>query len=107
MRGTMSKREENKFQDYLLVLLYSHYPLRNNFGDVKIITPTDFKKLTKEAREAHNYLIKRIKHKYSLALIAVECFFCIRWPSLVFVGLCCCWVLVLLAILCAVVRVIL
>ena len=68
LRGAMSKREQNKFQDYLLVLLYSHYPLRNDFGDVKITTATAFKRLHPEVKAAHNYLIKRQNQTYSLIL---------------------------------------
>ena len=55
LRGTLSKREKIKLQDYLVVLLYSFYPLRNDFGDVRVVTPAKYKKL--EAGNQLNYLV--------------------------------------------------
>ena len=68
LRGELSKREATHYQDYLLTLLYSHYPLRNDFADVKVISATQFKKLTDEERTNQNYLVKKDKSKYSLIL---------------------------------------
>ena len=55
LRGNLSKRERVKLQDYVITLLYSHYPLRNDFGEVKLITRTSFKKLPSD--DTNNYLI--------------------------------------------------
>ena len=57
LRGSLSKREARKLQDYLVLLLYAHYPLRNDFGDVKIIKKTKFNNLSAEAKKGHNYLL--------------------------------------------------
>lgn len=54
-----SWREKQRYQDYLIVLLYSHYPLRNDWANVKLTTPIAFKKAT-DVKE-QNYLIKQGK----------------------------------------------
>ena len=38
-------RQLSHYQDYLLTLLYSHYPLRNDFGDVKVLSKTAYNNL--------------------------------------------------------------
>ena len=63
----LSKREMFRLQDYLLVLLHSHYPLRNNFADVKVISHAEFKRLTPAQKEEQNYLVQKNK-QYSLIL---------------------------------------
>ena len=65
LRGTLSARERVRFQDYLIALLYSHYPLRNDFGDVRVITRAKFKKLP--ASKSENYLVKD-KDSFTLML---------------------------------------
>jgi integrase len=55
-----SWREKQRYQDYLIVLLYSHYPLRNDFANVKLTTATALKKAT-DIKE-QNYLIKKGKN---------------------------------------------
>ena len=67
LRGTLSKREKMRFQDYLIALLYSHYPLRNDFGDVKVVSASEFKKISEEGKRHQNYLVKR-GTSYSLVL---------------------------------------
>ena len=57
LRGQLSKRERGKLQDYLVLLLYAHYPLRNDFGDVKIIKKTKYNNLSPAEKEARNYLL--------------------------------------------------
>ena len=57
LRGQLSDRERRKLQDYLVLLLYAHYPLRNDFGDVKIITKTKYNNLSQADRDARNYLL--------------------------------------------------
>ena len=60
-RGTL------RFQDYVIALLYSHYPLRNDFGDVEVVSRSTFNNTTTEERKKQNYLIKE-PSKMSLVL---------------------------------------
>ena len=60
-RGTL------RYQDYVIALLYSHYPLRNDFGDVKVVSKSAFNNTTHEERKKQNYLIKE-PTKMSLVL---------------------------------------
>ena len=60
-------RETLRYQDYVIALLYSHYPLRNDFGDVEIVSKSAFNNTTTEEREKQNYLIKE-QAKMSLVL---------------------------------------
>ena len=66
-----SWRETLRYQDYVIALLYSHYPLRNDFGDVKVVSKAAFNNTTTEEREKQNYLVKdplRSGSKMSLVL---------------------------------------
>ena len=53
-----SAPELMRYQDYVLALLYSHYPLRNDFGDVKILSKMGFKRLSGADKSQQNYLVK-------------------------------------------------
>ena len=46
-----------KFQDYLVTLLYQHFPVRNDFADLRVITSKEWKKMTEKEKTAHNYLV--------------------------------------------------
>jgi hypothetical protein len=50
-----SWRQLSQYQDYLLALLYSHYPLRNDFGDVRFLSKTAYNNLGD--KDQGNYLI--------------------------------------------------
>lgn len=50
-----SWRQLSQYQDYLLLLLYSHYPLRNDFGEVKVLGKTAYNNLGD--KDHGNYLI--------------------------------------------------
>ena len=51
----------------MIALLYSHYPLRNDFGDVEVVSKSAFNNTTHEERVKQNYLIKE-QAKMSLVL---------------------------------------
>jgi len=64
-------RETLRYQDYVIASLYSFYPLRNDFGDVEVVSRSAFNNTTTEEREKQNYLIKeplRSGSKMSLVL---------------------------------------
>ena len=63
-----SKKEKQQFQDYLLTLLYSKYPLRNDWADVKVITKTEYNKLQDEEKKGGNFLVKHSTNKYFFVL---------------------------------------
>ena len=46
-----------KFQDYLVTLLYQHFPVRNDFADLRVITSKEWKKMTEEEKTAENFLV--------------------------------------------------
>ena len=46
-----------KFQDYLVTLLYQHFPVRNDFADLRVITSKEWKKMTEKEKTSHNYLV--------------------------------------------------
>ena len=60
-------RETLRYQDYVIASLYSFYPLRNDFGDVEVVSRSAFNNTTTEEREKQNYLIKE-PTKMSLVL---------------------------------------
>ena len=62
-----SWRETLRFRDYVIALLYSFYPLRNDFGDVEVVSRSAFNNTTSEERQKQNYLIKE-PSKMSLVL---------------------------------------
>ena len=63
-----SKRETQQYQDYLIALLYSKYPLRNDWAEVKVITKTDYNALGEEQKKEGNYLVKHDTNKYFFVL---------------------------------------
>ena len=66
-----SWREKSRFQDFVIVLLYSFYPLRNDFGNVKVLTKSNFNKTTKAEREETNYLVLE-KNSQKMTLVLNE-----------------------------------
>ena len=60
------KGDTLRYQNYLLSLLYSNYPLRNDFHDMEVITQRDFKKRS----DNKNYLVIQTskKPKYKIVL---------------------------------------
>jgi hypothetical protein len=66
--GDWTKSMSALFQDYLIALLYSKYPLRNDFAHVNVITKGVFGGLTLAEKKKHNYLVKHKTNKYFLVL---------------------------------------
>jgi integrase len=66
--GEWNSREKMIYQDYLIALLYSKYPLRNDFAEVKVITKKTYNNLTKAEKEQRNYVVKHNSNKYFLVL---------------------------------------
>ena len=63
-----SKRETQQYQDYLIALLYSKYPLRNDWAEVKVISKTEYNALGEEQKKEGNYLVKHDTNKYFFVL---------------------------------------
>ena len=66
--GEWSSKEKTVYQDYLIALLYSKYPLRNDFAHVKVITKKQYNGLSDGEKEQHNYIVKHDNNKYFLVL---------------------------------------
>ena len=63
-----SKRETQKYQDFLITLLYSKYPLRNDWADVRVISKTEYNGLGEDEKKKGNYLVKHNSNKYFFVL---------------------------------------
>ena len=46
------------YQEYLLTTLYKHYPVRNDFHDMKVISKREYNKLSKNDKKETNYLVR-------------------------------------------------
>ena len=56
-------------QDYLITLLYSKHPQRNEWVDAKVITKTEYNTLGEEEEEKQeNYLVEHNTNKYFFVL---------------------------------------
>ena len=57
------KKDRNTSEDTLLLVMtiHRHYPLRNDLGDMEIITQAKYNKLTEEQKEDRNRIIKNQK----------------------------------------------
>jgi integrase len=66
--GPWSDADRQKFQDYLLCLFYSHYVLRNDLSDVKVVGKRAYRQLSDENKSETNYLVKHDTNKYFLVL---------------------------------------
>ena len=66
--GEWTKKQQQLFQDYLVTLLYSKYPLRNDWADVMVITKTEYNKLGGGEKKQGNYLVKHDTNKYFFVL---------------------------------------
>jgi integrase len=64
----LKKLARQKFQDYLLCLFYSHYVLRNDLSDVKVVGKRAYRQLSDENKSETNYLVKHDTNKYFLVL---------------------------------------
>ena len=66
--GEWTKKQQQLFQDYLVTLLYSKYPLRNDWADVRVITKTEYNGLGEGEKKQGNYLVKHDTNKYFFVL---------------------------------------
>ena len=67
-RGAMRSGSSTRTTTYLLTLLYSRYPLRNDFADTAVIGKTAYNKLSLQQKQSANYLVKHNTNKYFLVL---------------------------------------
>jgi len=66
--GDWTALQKSRYQDYVVALLYSRYPLRNDFAHVKIISKADYKKLSQEQKKQANFIVQHHSNKYFLVL---------------------------------------
>ena len=63
-----SESDLMKYQDYILTLLYSKYPLRNDLSETRVISKTSYNNLTDADKSGGNYLVRHSTNKYFLCL---------------------------------------
>ena len=56
--------DKMRFQDYLVALLYQHYPVRNDFI-AQVIGRREYNKLTDSDTKATNYLVRDSKRVHA------------------------------------------
>lgn len=67
-KAEWSVEHKMNYQDYLLCLIYSKYPLRNDLNHTKVITKTVYNKLKPEDMQEHNFIVRHSSNKYFLIL---------------------------------------
>ena len=63
---TWTPAMKQTYQDDLITLLYSKYPLRNDWAEVKVISKTEYNALGEDEKKKGNYLVKHKSNKYFL-----------------------------------------
>ena len=66
--GDWTKKQKMLYQDYIITLLYSHYPLRNDFADTQVISKTDYNSLSLEQKQKANFVVQHDNNKYFFVL---------------------------------------
>lgn len=66
--GEWSASQKKAYQDYLITLLYSKYPLRNDFAQTRVISKTAYNQLSEEQKKMANFIVKHNTNKYFLVL---------------------------------------
>ena len=66
--GDWSTKQKQAYQDYLLCLFYSHYPLRNDLSETRVISKTQYNNLTEEDKKKANYIVKHNTNRYFIVL---------------------------------------
>jgi len=66
--GDWTAKQKQDYQDFLITLLYSKYPLRNDWADVMVITKTDYNALTEDLKREGNFLVKHNTNKFFFVL---------------------------------------
>lgn len=67
-RGTLNTQEEQQFQDYLIVLLHQHYPVRNDFANLQVKTKKQWREMTEQQKAQHNYFVYGTNDTYTFIL---------------------------------------
>ena len=67
-RKEWTPKQTQAYQDFLITLLYSKYPLRNDWADVKVITKTEYNQLSEDQKKQDNFLVKHDTNKYFFVL---------------------------------------
>jgi integrase len=62
-KTSLNNKEFDLLQQYVILRTYITFPLRNDFSDMKVYKYKDFKKLSKEIQNKHNYLIIKSNNK--------------------------------------------
>lgn len=61
----LTKREFDLLQQYVILMTYMNFPLRNDFADMEVETLADYKKIPDDEKEHTNYLVlssNNVKH---------------------------------------------
>ena len=66
--GEWSTKQKQAYQDYLLCLFYSRYPLRNDLSETKVISKKEYNSLAEEDKKKANFVVKHNTNKYFLVL---------------------------------------
>ena len=70
--GQWDDKQKMAYQDYLLALFYSKFPLRNDLSETKIITKKQYNQLTEEEKKKANFVVKHHSNRYFLLLNAYK-----------------------------------
>ncbi len=63
-KDNLTKKDYNLLQEYIILRLYDSFPIRNDFGSMKVISSEDFEKL--KDKKDKNYLVTNGKYKIVL-----------------------------------------
>ena len=55
--GHLDKNEEQKFQEYLVALLHLHYPVRNDFANLQVVTRKQWGAMSDADKQSNNYFV--------------------------------------------------
>eukprot|EP01045_Picozoa_sp_COSAG04_P007188 COSAG04_NODE_370_length_15729_cov_5.743506_1_plen_223_part_10 len=61
-------KQAQVYQDYLLALFYSKYPLRNDLADTKVVGKAEHNALTEAEKKKQNFVVRHDTNKYTLVL---------------------------------------
>ena len=56
-KSELSKKENEILKEYIILLTYRHLPMRNDFANMRVLTPRAFKKLPTGEQDKNNYLV--------------------------------------------------
>ena len=63
-----SKKDYPILQQYIILLTYRNIPMRNDVANMKVVSPSEYKKIPQETKEKHNYLVgsNRIPYHFQI-----------------------------------------